>query len=165
MVSPSITIKADASQWYWSFEYSDYLTESGDFIQFDSYMVPAHKLRELISWVELSNSGEILKLLIPNYNGNIISGWANYLGMVISQMMIESEMDYRGSKLNWYNAIFWVALPYQFVKEQRVDGSYPIKWWSIFIYLWINYCFYLISNSFFYRIKVYSNDPWKRTSK
>ena len=27
-------------QWYWSFEYSDYVTESGDPIEFDSYMIP-----------------------------------------------------------------------------------------------------------------------------
>jgi cytochrome c oxidase subunit 2 len=27
-------------QWYWSYEYSDYLTDSGDPIEFDSYMVP-----------------------------------------------------------------------------------------------------------------------------
>ncbi len=27
-------------QWYWSYEYSDYETESGDPIEFDSYMVP-----------------------------------------------------------------------------------------------------------------------------
>ena len=27
-------------QWYWSYEYSDYETESGDPIEFDSYMLP-----------------------------------------------------------------------------------------------------------------------------
>ena len=27
-------------QWYWSFEYSDYVTESGDPIEFDSYLIP-----------------------------------------------------------------------------------------------------------------------------
>ena len=27
-------------QWYWSYEYSDYETESGDPIEFDSYMIP-----------------------------------------------------------------------------------------------------------------------------
>ena len=27
-------------QWYWSYEYCDYITESGEAIEFDSYMVP-----------------------------------------------------------------------------------------------------------------------------
>ena len=31
-------------QWYWSFEYSDYVTESGDPIEFDSYMIPESDL-------------------------------------------------------------------------------------------------------------------------
>ena len=49
-------------------------------------------------WGKLSNSGDTLKLQIPSYNGNIISGQNNSLGMVISQEMNESEMGYRGSK-------------------------------------------------------------------
>ena len=31
-------------QWYWSYEYTDYETESGDVIEFDSYMVPESDL-------------------------------------------------------------------------------------------------------------------------
>ena len=27
-------------QWYWSYEYSDYINESGESIEFDSYMIP-----------------------------------------------------------------------------------------------------------------------------
>lgn len=37
---PTITVKVTGHQWYWSYEYSDYETESGDPIEFDSYMVP-----------------------------------------------------------------------------------------------------------------------------
>ena len=33
-------------QWYWSYEYSDYETESGDPIEFDSYLVPESDLEE-----------------------------------------------------------------------------------------------------------------------
>ena len=33
-------------QWYWSYEYTDYETESGDPIEFDSYMVPEADLEE-----------------------------------------------------------------------------------------------------------------------
>lgn len=31
-------------QWYWSYEYSDFITESGDSIDFDSYMIPESDL-------------------------------------------------------------------------------------------------------------------------
>ena len=64
---------------------------------------------------KLSNSGNTLKLLVPNHIRNNMCGWINHWGMVISQKISEQNMGYRGSKSdrNW------------FVKEQRVDGSYP----------------------------------------
>ena len=31
-------------QWYWSYEYSDYESASGDAIEFDSYMLPEEEL-------------------------------------------------------------------------------------------------------------------------
>jgi cytochrome c oxidase subunit 2 len=40
VISPTITIKVTGHQWFWSFEYSDYVTEDGDSIEFDSYMIP-----------------------------------------------------------------------------------------------------------------------------
>ena len=81
--------------------------------------------------LKLSNSGDTLKLLIPNYIRKYISGQNNYLGMVISQEVSENEMGYRGSKSE-----FIIQNPQpkyiNSVKEQRVDGS------------WNNY---LLSNS------------------
>ena len=74
--------------------------------------------------LKLSNSGDTLKLLIPSYSRKAISGQNNYLGMVTSQEMNESEMGYRGSKSEFLM---------NSVKEQRVDGS------------WSNY---LLNNSF-----------------
>ena len=44
LILPTITIKVTGHQWYWSFEYSDYETESGDPIEFDSYMIPESDL-------------------------------------------------------------------------------------------------------------------------
>lgn len=35
-----MTIKVAGHQWYWSYEYSDYITEEGEALEFDSYMVP-----------------------------------------------------------------------------------------------------------------------------
>ena len=40
VISPSMTIKVAGHQWYWSYEYSDYITEEGEALEFDSYMVP-----------------------------------------------------------------------------------------------------------------------------
>lgn len=63
---------------------------------------------------KLSNSGELLKLKIPNDSRKVVSGWSNYSCTAISQKMSENKMDYRGSKSTIV------------VKEQRIDGSWPI---------------------------------------
>ncbi len=68
-----------------------------------------------LEWVKPSNSGDALKLMIPSYSRKAISGQNNYLGMVTSQEMNESEMGYRGSKSEFL---------INSVKEQRVDGGY-----------------------------------------
>jgi len=48
-----------------------------------------------------------------------MSGQNNYLGMVTSHKMNENEMGYRGSKSKFITQT-------NFVKEQRVDGSWSI---------------------------------------
>jgi cytochrome c oxidase subunit 2 len=44
VIDPALTIKVVGHQWYWSYEYSDMLTESGEAIEFDSYMLPESDL-------------------------------------------------------------------------------------------------------------------------
>lgn len=44
VLSPTLTIKVVGHQWYWSYEYSDFISESGDSIDFDSYMIPESDL-------------------------------------------------------------------------------------------------------------------------
>nr|YP_011017731.1 cytochrome c oxidase subunit 2 [Heterosiphonia pulchra]WQF69554.1 cytochrome c oxidase subunit 2 [Heterosiphonia pulchra] len=44
VISPTVTIKTLGHQWYWSYEYSDYVNSENDFINFDSYMVPEDEL-------------------------------------------------------------------------------------------------------------------------
>ncbi len=61
---------------------------------------------------KLSNSGDTLKLMVPNLDRKFKSGWSNYPCMVISHKMCENKMGYRGSKSVYYT-----------VKEQRVDGT------------------------------------------
>ena len=45
VISLTITIKVVGHQWYWSYEYSDYVNESGESIEFDSYMIPESDLK------------------------------------------------------------------------------------------------------------------------
>ena len=60
---------------------------------------PAIQSRKLeIMWVGLSNSGDALKLMVPNCSWKTISGWTNHSCKVISHNMIEREMGNRGSK-------------------------------------------------------------------
>jgi len=68
---------------------------------------------------KLSNSGDTLKLLIPNYIRKIICGWNNHPCKVISQEIDENKMGYRGSKSDFISQM-------ESVKEQRVDGSWRI---------------------------------------
>ena len=60
--------------------------------------------------------------MIPSYSRKAISGQNNYLGTVISHMMSENEMGYRGSKSKLNQVVQG-----DFVKEQRVDGSWSNK--------------------------------------
>jgi hypothetical protein len=70
--------------------------------------------------LKLSNSGDVLKLLVPSLYWKILSGWTNYSEMVTSQKMSENEMGYRGSKSEYQ-----LPQPKDIsVKEQRVDGSW-----------------------------------------
>lgn len=46
VISPSITIKVIGHQWYWSTEYSDFINDNGDSIEFDSYIVPDSDLEQ-----------------------------------------------------------------------------------------------------------------------
>lgn len=43
VISPALTVKVAGHQWYWSYEYSDFIRE-GEAIEFDSYMIPESDL-------------------------------------------------------------------------------------------------------------------------
>lgn len=44
VIDPAITVKAIGHQWYWSYEYSDFVDDEGQSLEFDSYMIPAEDL-------------------------------------------------------------------------------------------------------------------------
>ena len=43
---PSITVLAEGHQWYWSYQYPDFLDSNDDIVEFDSYIVPESDLEE-----------------------------------------------------------------------------------------------------------------------
>jgi len=89
-----------------------YVNDNREYKQLlDKNNSPAMRSGKPLLWVLWPNSGNLLKLLVPSYSWKAISGWANHSCTVISQNMIEREMEYRGSKSDNIS-----------VKEQRVDG-------------------------------------------
>ena len=43
---PAMTLLAEGHQWYWSYQYPDFLNSDDDFIEFDSYLVPESDLED-----------------------------------------------------------------------------------------------------------------------
>ena len=43
---PAMSVLAEGHQWYWSYQYPDFLNSDEDFIEFDSYLVPEADLEE-----------------------------------------------------------------------------------------------------------------------
>lgn len=43
---PSMTIVAEGHQWYWSYQYPDFVDSNEEFIEFDSYIVPDSDLED-----------------------------------------------------------------------------------------------------------------------
>lgn len=46
VLTPAMTIKVIGLQWYWKYEYSDFISETGDSIEFESYIIPEDMLEE-----------------------------------------------------------------------------------------------------------------------
>ena len=43
---PAMSILAEGHQWYWSYQYPDFLNSDNEFIEFDSYLVPESDLED-----------------------------------------------------------------------------------------------------------------------
>lgn len=90
----------------------------------------------------LPNSGQALKLQVPNTNRKVECGWRNYSCKVITLKISEKNVGYRGSKST---ILYNIA-----VKEQRVDGS---KYKIIISYLRYTLMFFERN----YQIRILSN--------
>jgi len=45
IIDPAMTLKVMGHQWYWSYQYSDYITEDDKSLDFESYMIPEFDLK------------------------------------------------------------------------------------------------------------------------
>jgi len=43
---PAMSVLAEGHQWYWSYQYSDFLNDDNENIEFDSYMIPEEDLED-----------------------------------------------------------------------------------------------------------------------
>ena len=58
---PAMSILAEGHQWYWSYQYPDFLTSDDEFIEFDSYLIPESDLEGgALRMLEVDN-----RLIIP----------------------------------------------------------------------------------------------------
>nr|QNS23168.1 Cox2 [Metschnikowia colocasiae] len=46
VLTPAMTMKVVGLQWYWKYEYSDFVSEKGETMEFESYMIPEDMLEE-----------------------------------------------------------------------------------------------------------------------
>ena len=58
---PSMVVLAEGHQWYWSYQYPDFLNSDEEFIEFDSYLIPESDLQEgALRMLEVDN-----RVIIP----------------------------------------------------------------------------------------------------
>ena len=46
VTDPSLTVFTEGHQWYWSYQYPDFLSDDNEELEFDSYLVPESDLEE-----------------------------------------------------------------------------------------------------------------------
>ena len=61
VIDPALVIYGEGHQWYWSYQYPDFTNTDGEFIEFDSYIVPESDLEEgTLRMLEVDN-----RVIIP----------------------------------------------------------------------------------------------------
>ena len=61
VTDPAMAVLAEGHQWYWSYQYPDFLNSDDEFIEFDSYLVPESDLQDgALRMLEVDN-----RLIIP----------------------------------------------------------------------------------------------------
>ena len=77
---PSMTIIAEGHQWYWSYQYPDFLDSNDEFIEFDSYIIPESDLEPgSLRMLEVDNRvilPELTHIRILVTSGDVIHSFA-----------------------------------------------------------------------------------------
>ncbi len=83
---PSMSVLTEGHQWYWSYQYPDFLDSNNEFIEFDSYIIPDSDLEEgRLRMLEVDNRVIIPELTHVRFiatSGDVIHSFAcNSLGI------------------------------------------------------------------------------------
>jgi heme/copper-type cytochrome/quinol oxidase subunit 2 len=83
---PSMSIVAEGHQWYWSYQYPDFIDSNDEFIEFDSYIIPDSDLEEgMLRMLEVDNRvilPELTHIRFIITSGDVIHSFAcNSLGI------------------------------------------------------------------------------------
>lgn len=63
ITDPSMLVLAEGHQWYWSYEYPDFINSDGSIIEFDSYLIPESDLEQgALRMLEVDN-----RVIIPEF--------------------------------------------------------------------------------------------------
>jgi heme/copper-type cytochrome/quinol oxidase subunit 2 len=69
VTDPEITLKVEAHQWYWSYEYADFLTKDDEIMSFDSYMINESELEKgKLRMLEVDNRVILPELTHTRFN-------------------------------------------------------------------------------------------------
>ena len=68
VTDPSLTVLVEGHQWYWSYQYPDFLDTDEEFIEFDSYLVPESDLEDgALRMLEVDN-----RVILPEFISNVL---------------------------------------------------------------------------------------------
>lgn len=80
VTDPNLTIFAEGHQWYWSYQYPDFLSDDNEELEFDSYLVPESDLEEgQLRMLEVDNRvilPEITHTRVIVSSGDVIHSYA-----------------------------------------------------------------------------------------
>jgi len=63
VTDPAMTVLAEGHQWYWTYQYADFINDDNENIEFDSYMVPEEDLEDgALRMLEVDN-----RLILPEH--------------------------------------------------------------------------------------------------
>nr|QPC56049.1 cytochrome c oxidase subunit II [Ophiocordycipitaceae sp.]QUT09483.1 cytochrome c oxidase subunit II [Ophiocordycipitaceae sp.]QUT09511.1 cytochrome c oxidase subunit II [Ophiocordycipitaceae sp.]QUT13241.1 cytochrome c oxidase subunit II [Ophiocordycipitaceae sp.]DAJ12170.1 TPA_asm: cytochrome c oxidase subunit II [Ophiocordycipitaceae sp.] len=101
---PSMTVLAEGHQWYWSYQYPDFIDSNEEFIEFDSYIIPESDLEQGgLRMLEVDNRvivPELTHIRFVVTSGDVIHKL--YSDMLCNVFCL-SLIRYKVWCISWYN--------------------------------------------------------------